>query len=251
MNGLGVAVPSNAAVQLLAQGPRPSLGVVLRPVRYGLMLLEVQPGGAAAGASLGPGDVILGSFDDLSDALESGREVNPPTVLPRRRLWPRPGDARPAGGSRGGGLMRLLIAAESAVVRAGLEALAASSPGVRVLGSFPDYSQLETLRPDVVLAALPLDDLPASEAAVVLLTGEPWTAEAVRAGVRAILPQSASAGEILAALEAAAAGLAAIDPRRIGRAAGLGPSVARLVRIAFADRAGTGGLAHAGRRRGQ
>jgi two-component system, NarL family, response regulator YdfI len=111
--------------------------------------------------------------------------------------------------------MRLLIAAESAVVRAGLEALAASSPGVQVLGSFPDYSQLETLRPDVVLAAVPLDDLPASEAAVVLLTGEPWTAEAVRTGVRAILPQNASAAEILAALEAAAAGLAAIDPREL------------------------------------
>ncbi len=75
VNGLGVAIPSNSAVQLLAQGPRPSLGVVLRPVPYGLMLLEVQPGGAAAGASLGPGDVILGSFDDLSDALESGREA--------------------------------------------------------------------------------------------------------------------------------------------------------------------------------
>ena len=75
VNGLGVAVPANAAVRFLARGPRPSLGVVLRPVTHGLMLLEVQPGSAAAAASLGPGDVLVGSFDDLSDALESGQEV--------------------------------------------------------------------------------------------------------------------------------------------------------------------------------
>lgn len=108
-------------------------------------------------------------------------------------------------------MIRLLIAAESAVVRAGLEALAASSPGVQILGSFPDYGQIETLRPDVLLTSLTAD-LPASGAAVVWLTDEPWTAEAVRAGVRAILPVQASAGAILAAVEAAAAGLAVVDP---------------------------------------
>jgi NarL family two-component system response regulator YdfI len=110
-------------------------------------------------------------------------------------------------------VIRLLIAAESAVVRAGLEALAASSPGVQILGSFPDYSQVETLRPDVVLASLPLDELPAADTAVVLLAPETWTPEAVRAGVRAILPVNAAAGEILAAVEAAAVGLAVVDPR--------------------------------------
>lgn len=110
-------------------------------------------------------------------------------------------------------MIRLLIAAESAVVRAGLEALAASSPGVQILGSYPDYSQMEVLRPDVVLTALPLDDLPASSASVVLLSEESWTAEAVRSGVRAILPSKASATEIMAAVEAAAAGLAAVDPK--------------------------------------
>ena len=109
-------------------------------------------------------------------------------------------------------MIRLLIAAESAVVRAGLEALAASSPGVQILGSFPDYGQVETLRPDVLLTSLATADLPASGAAVVWLTDEPWTAEAVRAGVRAILPVHASAGAILAAVEAAAAGLAVVDP---------------------------------------
>lgn len=75
VNGLGVAVPSNAAAAFLRRPFRPSLGVVLRTVPSGLQVLEVDPKGAAAAASLHPGDLILGSFDDLSDALESGREV--------------------------------------------------------------------------------------------------------------------------------------------------------------------------------
>ena len=122
-------------------------------------------------------------------------------------------------------MIRLLIAAESAVVRAGLEALVASSPGVQVLGSFPDYSQVEALRPDVVLASVPSEDLPATDAAAVLLTGESWTAEAVRAGVRAILPANASAAEILAAVESAAAGLAVLDPRDLDALLAAAPAV--------------------------
>ena len=122
-------------------------------------------------------------------------------------------------------MIRLLIAAESAVVRAGLEALVASSPGVQVLGSFPDYSQVEALRPDVVLASVPSEDLPATDAAAVLLTGESWTAEAVRAGVRAILPANASAAEILAAVESAAAGLAVLDPRDLDALLAAAPPV--------------------------
>jgi two-component system, NarL family, response regulator YdfI len=121
-------------------------------------------------------------------------------------------------------VIRLLIAAESAVVRAGLEALVASSPGVQVMGSFAGYSQVEALRPDVVLAAVPFEDLPSTSAATVLLTGEPWTAEAVRAGVRAILPANASAAEILAAVEAAAAGLAVVDPRDLDALVAVAPN---------------------------
>jgi serine protease Do len=75
VNGMGVAVPSNAVAAFLQQGARPSLGVTLRPVPIGLLILAVEADGAAAAASLGPGDILLGSFDDLSDALDSGREV--------------------------------------------------------------------------------------------------------------------------------------------------------------------------------
>jgi len=119
----------------------------------------------------------------------------------------------------GGGLTRLMIAAPSAVVRAGLEALVASNPALEMAGSFPDLASVEALRPDVVLAAVsPADLSPATNGRVpayVLLTGEEqpaWTAEAVRLGVRALLPRDASAAGILAAVEAAAAGMAVIAP---------------------------------------
>jgi len=116
-------------------------------------------------------------------------------------------------------LTRLLIAAASPVVRAGLEALAATNPSLEVAGAFADLAPVEALRPDVVLAALSTDDLPPAATgrapAYVLLTGEEqpaWTAEAVRLGVRALLPRDTSAAGILAAVEAAAAGLAAVGP---------------------------------------
>ncbi|MDR3699052.1 MAG: trypsin-like peptidase domain-containing protein [Candidatus Sulfopaludibacter sp.] len=75
VNGLGVAVPGNAAVEFVRRGARPSLGVTLRPVQLGLEILKVESGGSAAAASLREGDILLGSFDDLSDALDSGRDV--------------------------------------------------------------------------------------------------------------------------------------------------------------------------------
>lgn len=75
VQGLGIAVPSNAAADFLRRGPRPMLGVVLQPVRLGLEIREVAAGGAAEAASLRAGDILLGSFDDLSDALDSNSEV--------------------------------------------------------------------------------------------------------------------------------------------------------------------------------
>ncbi|SPF31730.1 exported hypothetical protein [Candidatus Sulfopaludibacter sp. SbA4] len=44
-------------------------------------------------------------------------------------------------------MIRLLIAAPSAVMRAGLETLAASSPDVELLGSFPDLAAVEDPAP--------------------------------------------------------------------------------------------------------
>ena len=45
------------------------------------------------------------------------------------------------GARGGGGVIRLVIAAPSAVVRAGLEALAASSPELQLVGSFRRRSE--------------------------------------------------------------------------------------------------------------
>ncbi|HEV3202102.1 MAG TPA: response regulator transcription factor [Bryobacteraceae bacterium] len=117
-------------------------------------------------------------------------------------------------------MIRLLIAAPSAALRAGLEALAASGLDAELVGSFPDLSAVESLHPDVVLAAVPWDEIPPSAdgrgPVFVLLAdaAQPmWTREALRLGVRAVLPHNAAAAEILAAVEAAANGLAVLDPR--------------------------------------
>jgi serine protease Do len=75
LDGLGVAVPVNDALAFLRRGPRPSLGVTLRPVSRGLMILEIEAGGAAEGASLRPGDVLPISVEALHEALDSGRET--------------------------------------------------------------------------------------------------------------------------------------------------------------------------------
>jgi serine protease Do len=77
INGLGAAIPVNAAAAFLRNGPRPALGVTLRPTPHGLLILEVEPDGAAAAASLRAGDVLLASFDELEEALDSGREAVP------------------------------------------------------------------------------------------------------------------------------------------------------------------------------
>jgi NarL family two-component system response regulator YdfI len=108
-------------------------------------------------------------------------------------------------------VIRVLIAAPSAIVRAGLESLVRSSPALELVNS----------EPDVVLADLeyPQEEGPPSEllatAALVLLVSNPsgpWTIEALRSGVRAVLPRDVSASEMIAAIEAAAAGLTVLHP---------------------------------------
>ena len=72
INGLGIAVPSNDAADFVRRGPRPSLGVTLRPVSAGVLILGVERAGAADMASLKAGDLLLLSIDELYDALDSG-----------------------------------------------------------------------------------------------------------------------------------------------------------------------------------
>jgi DNA-binding NarL/FixJ family response regulator len=140
-------------------------------------------------------------------------------------------------------LTRLLIAAPSPVVRAGLEALVASNPSLEQAGAFTDLASVEALRPDVVLAALPPADIAppvnGNRPVYVLLSGVPqpsWAAEAVRLGVRALLPRDASAEEILAAVEAAAAGLAVVSPADLEGLLRAGPQAATAPEAALTPR---------------
>jgi len=123
-------------------------------------------------------------------------------------------------------MTRVLIVAASAVVRAGLEALVAASPGLSVVGQAASTDALlaesERVAPDVVLVdhkgedddfvptLLALGEGAALPPAAVVLTDNPaalWAAVAARSAVRAVLPREASAEAIAAAVGGAAAGL--------------------------------------------
>jgi DNA-binding NarL/FixJ family response regulator len=124
----------------------------------------------------------------------------------------------------------VLVAASSPVVRAGLEALLASSPALQVVGKAPGPAmlaqQVAELAPDVILLDLEtreddpapvlhsLGEGPGAPSIVVLGDDvrEPWAADALRAGARAVLPRQAMPEEIVGAVEAAAAGLIALHP---------------------------------------
>ena len=125
--------------------------------------------------------------------------------------------------------MRVLIGASSEVVRAGKESLLATAPTFQVVGSFPIgtvLAQFEDLQPDVVLLDLEsLTDESMSLAielggmvrnsALVILTDDPENfsaADALRSGVRAILPREATSEEIVAAIQASVVGLVVLHP---------------------------------------
>lgn len=88
--GLALAIPSNTVRDFLSAGPENAwLGVTIHPAqipraagsgrRFGLVVLEVEPGSPADLASLLPGDILLGTeerdfadVDDLASALHGG-----------------------------------------------------------------------------------------------------------------------------------------------------------------------------------
>jgi two-component system, NarL family, response regulator YdfI len=116
---------------------------------------------------------------------------------------------------------RVLIAASSAVVRAGLESLLATVPMFQVVGSFGidmAVARLEDLEPDIVLLDVEsisdesMSLVIESGAARIILTDAENFAVINHPRVRAILPRDASSEEIIAALQAAATGLIALHP---------------------------------------
>ena len=107
-------------------------------------------------------------------------------------------------------MIRVLITASSAVVRAGLESLLRASPNISVIESAEE--------PEVIVSDWDRsgDDLPNEllelipSAALIVLADDSdraWTLEALRSGVRGVLPRDATPSQITSAIEAAAAGL--------------------------------------------
>jgi DNA-binding NarL/FixJ family response regulator len=129
-------------------------------------------------------------------------------------------------------LIRVLIIAASPLARAGLQSLFGGRD-VEVVGSAPNFESLADQMPDVeadiVLAEASgerfeavIDSLVASqiasEATIMILSDHSESrlfAEALRAGVRAILPSDISPDQLVAALEAAAAGLIVMHPAEV------------------------------------
>ena len=125
----------------------------------------------------------------------------------------------------------VLIVAPTAIARAKLAAVVGASKTLSPVVGAADLSlpeHVEAAQYDVLLvdlgserAAAWLRNLGAEPVppAIVLLTEEarrPLGAAALRAGVRAVLPRHASGEEIIAAIEAAAAGLIVIHPDTVG-----------------------------------
>lgn len=128
----------------------------------------------------------------------------------------------------GGGAVRVVVAAASAVRRGGLEAIVRGNSSLRLVGSSPTLvglaSRIQEMQAAVVMADLPEPDsqfiataamLEQAGTGVVALIDSPdakWTARALRSGVRAILARDSAESEIQAAVSAVASGLVLLDP---------------------------------------
>ena len=128
-------------------------------------------------------------------------------------------------------MSRVLVAADRLIVRAGLESIIRANPALQLVGSSDNEAslikQVEDLQPDVVLLewSVPDDELMLEKLLALLPELSPsvfvvladnsdndWVTDALSKGVRAVLPHSATADEIVAAIVAAAAGLVVLHP---------------------------------------
>ncbi len=128
-------------------------------------------------------------------------------------------------------MIRVLVKASSSISKAGLESLLLAHPGFQLVADSPG-EPVGMSPPDIlVVETESLEDAPAREAVawasaggpVVLLARNPAAeeiTEALRAGVRAVFSSSMTELEIVAGIEAAAAGLIVLD----------GPGVEALLR---------------------
>ena len=133
--------------------------------------------------------------------------------------------------------VRVAVIAAAPQVRAGLQALVDATPALRFVGSASDAETLADCfsgsLPDVIVIDLEPEasdalrsgvdaalDATQAPLALVLLTDEAdidWIHEALPDNVVAILSRDATPGEIVAAIEAAAAGLCVLPPAILAR----------------------------------
>ena len=129
-------------------------------------------------------------------------------------------------------MIRVLIVAVSPLIRAGLQSMLTDSR-VDIVGSAADLESISghlvDAEPDVVLVATEanthedllsaLEDTEiAREYPVIVLSEQiraAWFSDALRAGVRAVLPREVTSEQLRAALEAAAAGLLIVHPSEL------------------------------------
>ena len=129
-------------------------------------------------------------------------------------------------------MIRVFIVAPSPLTRTGLQSVI-KTRNVEVVGSVASFETLASrwldVEADIVLVEASgeqsesvIDSLAtsqlASEAAFVVLSdhSEPrWISEALRTGVRAVLPSDISPEQLIPALEAAAAGLVVMHPSEV------------------------------------
>jgi two-component system, NarL family, response regulator YdfI len=114
-------------------------------------------------------------------------------------------------------LIRAVIVASSALIRAGLESL------VEVAGAASTVPEAAALAADLAAELIVVDthhdelpELSDSAVPVLLLTAEAqprWLNEALRSGVRGVVPRDLPPEELAAAIEAAAAGLVVLHPQ--------------------------------------
>jgi DNA-binding NarL/FixJ family response regulator len=121
----------------------------------------------------------------------------------------------------GSGAIRVLLVSASAVRRAGLEVILKQSSSFKVVGAAQSTQTMGhravELQADVVLADFERETplITHNGVPVVTLIANPtaaWTAQALRSGVKSILPREAGREEIVAAIHAAYTGLVLLDP---------------------------------------
>src|SRR5437879_13148804 len=121
----------------------------------------------------------------------------------------------------GSGAIRVLLASASAVRRAGLELILKQSSSFKLVGAVHSTQMIgqraAELQPDVILADFDRESpvIAHNGLPVVALIDNPtaaWAAQALRSGVKSILPREAGSDVLMAAHQAGYKGMVLLDP---------------------------------------